>query len=501
MIRLQLKKQKTPFLQSPKFLLQFIGLLGVIAFFYRNAILNTYAWSDDYPTLVDPSSHVKHTLQDLRPGYAVLLTLFEILKTSADLQAIRFISVVSLTLTCFLIWRILLKYDFGASALIGSLVSIATPPFASLVYFATGFGVLIAQSLAALSFYFFARGKTLSSVLGYAFLVSAFLTYPISAWIYIVIATVILVFSTDSLKSAASKFTRDLRKFVLAGIFAFVLAYSYLKVDSDASLNGRVQIISLQNAYQDIKFFITRFLVQSFRFFLYDRPENYQIALQATLTFFVYSLISIYSSRSKGVALKRLILGLVGVVLMSLPYLLLSYNQIEPRFFATTSLFLTLLFFRNIEIIISNTKVKLTTRFNAFSLNVIESTLICLCLVISNQLTTSIYENRVRPITSSTEAFLTQSLTQCSEQEKVAGVVIWERSKPWPSLKYLGMFSQVTDLASDWVPRNATELVLRDPKWQFVVREKIQVMQRTEDLPMNYCVIDMDLFEAYINEK
>jgi len=497
----RLSKKQTLSLRNFTFVFQFLGLFVVLNFIYRNAIVNTYAWSDDYPTVVDPSGHIKHTLRDLRPGYAALLTSFKLVETTSDLQIIRLISITSLTLTCLLVWQILSKRNFGISALIGPLVSAATPPFASLVFFATGFGVLIAQTFAVLSFYCFIRGKIYQSFLGYMFLIFAFLIYPTSSWFFIAIATIVLIFSKDSFKSALRNFTSEARRFVFSGLLAFFLAFAFLKIESGEAPSDRVQVINPQNFDQTIKFFITRFLVQSFRCFFYDRPRNSQIMLEAFIVLLIFVLSLIYSSHSKRAAIKRLNLGIAGVVLMTFPYMLLSYNQIEPRFFTATALFLSLLLFRNFEIILSGIGAKLNIGQNPFGHKFIVSAIICLCLGTSNFLTTNLFENRVRPITNNTRVFLNASLEKCAEQGEYTAIVIGQRSKPWPSFKYLGMFSQATDLASDWVPKNATELVLRESKWKKFTRDNIQVNETIENTPGDYCVIDLNLFEDEINEK
>lgn len=56
-------------------------------------------------------------------------------------------------------------------------------------------------------------------------------------------------------------------------------------------------------------------------------------------------------------------------------------------------------------------------------------------------------------------AFLKNELSACTLQE-VSTVYVQSRDRPWPTKELLGVWSQTTDLASDWVPIPAVRTLL-----------------------------------------
>jgi hypothetical protein len=56
--------------------------------------------------------------------------------------------------------------------------------------------------------------------------------------------------------------------------------------------------------------------------------------------------------------------------------------------------------------------------------------------------------------------FFKKSIAQCDPTELKNGILILSRTKAWPSRQLVGVLSQTTDLASEWVPVNSMKLYL-----------------------------------------
>ena len=100
------------------------------------------------------------------------------------------------------------------------------------------------------------------------------------------------------------------------------------------------------------------------------------------------------------------------------------------------------------------------------------------------------YLNVILPIQNSTKNFVLKELANCSDSQLLAGVVIVERTASWPSRKYLGMFSQTTDLASGWVPPGAIASYIGELTNISVPLKAITWGNASE----NHCVVDLNRY-------
>jgi hypothetical protein len=98
----------------------------------------------------------------------------------------------------------------------------------------------------------------------------------------------------------------------------------------------------------------------------------------------------------------------------------------------------------------------------------------------------------IQPIYDKTTSFMSYQVRSCSDQEILSGVYVHPRETQWPNNPFIGFFSQVTDLASDWVPLNA-------------VRVEIQRSRELDEVDVSWaeegglgCKVDLNQFETEV---
>jgi hypothetical protein len=96
----------------------------------------------------------------------------------------------------------------------------------------------------------------------------------------------------------------------------------------------------------------------------------------------------------------------------------------------------------------------------------------------------------IRPIYLGTNSFINTALESCDQSQIHKGVYVIPRTEEWPSKQYIGMFSQVSDLASSWVPLNAVRVQLGE----FSTFRNSRVPISLGDKNSSGCIVDLNTY-------
>jgi hypothetical protein len=230
---------------------------------------------------------------------------------------------------------------------------------------------------------------------------------------------------------------------------AYILAYIFLKA-LGFSPNPRTDIQSHYDFINTVDWLLTRLFPQTFRPFFVSSPSEMIAAVQVLLFLVLLTTLlkKIYSFRLILLTYTKVFLSLL---ILHLPLILTGYTQIEPRFFVGSSIVVVgLLVFLIMEFLrLHKSQIcRLNTRSKYFAVITLFS--------FSVSYNTFFYFKNIYPIYLSTSSFLKSQISTCTEVDKI---VIEERTDAWPMKPRIGMFSQVTDLSSAWVPVSAVKVL------------------------------------------
>lgn len=480
------------------------GLVIIVSFFliYREAFLNVYAWSDDYPTFINPQDHALHALRDLRPLHSLLLLAWSPMESVSQLSIIRIISIVAVSISSLLTWKILNKVEPNTSNLWAPLIAFSTPATSSLVFFATSYGVLIAQAVALLGGIAISQRDRYAKVFGVFLLSASILIYPLSAVLPIALGLVMLLESPKAFLSNLQKLSGHGFSFVAAALVAFAVSYLALKFFSSEPENQRVGIVKLANLKETTLFFVTRTVPQGFRIFWFDRPSNLLVFVQILLVLCLIFVSFFLNQRSLKLSLMSSLLLICCVVCVLSPMFFFAYNQVEPRLFVSSTFLIILVIYRNYAKFFSTKHNLLLKKRNSTLRRTSSKTLYSSVILLSLLMTNQMFSQGVRPIIENTSVFLQESLDNCVTNNQVEDFIVEERTRDWPSRSYLGMFSQVSDLASGWVPEYALRIkVLEeiglDPGSIDTVTRPNQSLLNSEGT----CLVSLENFELLIGNN
>lgn len=457
-----------------------IGTLLTSLFFvsYSFGLSRDFLWSDDYSAYLNASNSAEHSLRDLRPIHALLtLVLFGSMEHSGQAALVRFLGLFLLIAFTLLAYILLRNFLYPAQALVAAFCIGHSPAIYSSLYWAMGVtSNLTSLIIGALGFLFWARGRWL---LGLIFLVIAFSIYPLTALGGAALIFLIIVIGENTPKEFLFSIRSVLLAIIIGGIFSISLSLLTLKI-LDLKPNDRTDILSTWNRMENAFWFFTRILPQAFRPYLVSSPPLTTAVFQVCI-FIIILLGLIRSWYPLQVVFNKLFQVLVLVVILLSPLPLSGHNQIEPRFFVGTSVFLLgYMFF----LLISKVE-SLMSRNNKNWIRTITVTLIC-SLIISNY---HFFNSKIRPIYSSTQTLLSKQLSVCSKNQLSNGILLMERRTAWPQRNLLGMYSQTTDLASGWVPRAAVVIYAFE---RTSIVPVIFDFNQENELDYKFCVVDLN---------
>jgi hypothetical protein len=442
---------------------------GYLTVIYIFGVFNYGAWSDDFPSLSDPYGHFVHATRDGRPLYGFAIKFFfETFTTVDSLKFVRLFGLVGLILLSDAVLKYLLSKDSSMKVAVASSVAFSLPSFQFSAHWAVAFGMSWTGFLAVVGLFLWERDSIKFKILGSLLFSLSFLIYPLMSFF---IFSVIFV-SWFLNKTSLTLLLIRLRNVFLLLALGFLISFTSSRIILSIlglSYNPRVDLISIADLPSKTLWFVSRPFILSFRPFFIDSPSITIVAVQFAFSFFFLLLLLHFLHLSKVGILKFFLLLSAFIALGLLPLIIATQNQIDVRFLSSNTWLISFIFICATWKVIENNLETRTRILPAVSL------LSVVVLFFGAYSVNDKYLNVILPIQNSTKIFVLKELANCRDSQILAGVVIVDRTAPWPSRKYLGVFSQTTDLASSWVPPGAiasyfseltnTSVPLKSIKW------------------------------------
>ena len=440
-----------------------IRLLSSLYLFlvYIFGVLKFGAWSDDFWSLQDPHAHFLHAVKDGRPIYGWSIEfLFSMFNTVESLKFIRLFGLVGLLLFSDAAIRFLLSKNLPYRVVVASLVAFTLPSFQLSVHWAIAFCMGWTGFLALQGLILWGRGGLRHKFFGLLLFTVSLLIYPLLSFFVFSILFADLYLTSISRSEVYQRIKSVLPLLVLGALLSASFS-RFLLMFLNLEYNPRVQLISLVQIPEKLIWFVTRPLLLSYRPFLIDSPSTLIIGAQVLIFILIFVFLISLTLRQWGKVIYFLLFLNANLVVSLLPFLVTTENQIEVRFLSSNTWLVTFLLV-NFMFSGLTSALKFDKESDARMVAVIS----CAALLFGAYTVNDRYVNFILPIEKVSRDFVAAEILNCSLSELESGVEVVARDTPWPSRKLLGMYSQVTDLASEWVPLGAVSMVLMSDSFQ-----------------------------------
>jgi len=457
-----------------------INPLTWIIVFYVSTTLQPSLWSDDYPALTNPKEFSLSLVSDLRPLWALLHSLYIFIfgtSTFAWLPKVlaAFFLILSYRTAVFMLSKndeYIIKSTFAACLFLPSIsifVHWSTFWQNSLAFFLGIYSLKLSAFLT-------------SSVKNYLF---AFLCFSTSVMIYppSAFASFGILAISVLLRHRYETYIPKSRIFLLitfvSGAASFLIANA-VRVSLGVEAAERVEFLSIQELPEKL-FYLSKLILISFNIFSTARPSD---PIHTAFSFFcVISFLSLLFSNSSAAIKARLIVfgKSVILILFSLcPVLVTRDNQIELRFLAGLTMFVT--FFTILGVI--NVVSVLTQKLKFLGRSTL-APLSFIVLLVAGTTSVDRYSSFFEYNYKRNLSFVQTSLNACNLSMKQKILIV--KVNPPNFSERLGIYSMPSDFVSDWVPLNATRILderLRHLELQLVERSYSRISDDS-------CVLDM----------
>lgn len=438
-------------------LLSFLYLLLVYIF----GVLKFGAWSDDFWSLQDPHAHFLHAVKDGRPVYGWSIEfLFSIFNTVESLKFIRLFGLVGLLLFSDAATRFLLSKNLPYRVVVASLVAFTLPSFQLSAHWAIAFCMGWTGFLALQGLILWGRDGLRHKLFGLFLVTISLLIYPLLSFFIFSILFADLYLTSITRSEVYRRIKSVLPLLVLSALLSASLS-RVLLMFLNLEYNPRVQIISLAQIPEKLIWFVTRPLLLSYRPFLIDSPSTLIIGAEVLIFTLIFVLLISLTLRQWGKVIYFLLFLNANLVLSLLPFLVTTENQIEVRFLSSNTWLVTFLL---VNFMFSG--LASAFKFDKGTDTRIVAVISCGALLFGAYTVNDRYISFILPIEKVSRDFVAAEILNCSLSQLESGVEVVARDTPWPSRKLLGMYSQVTDLASEWVPLGAVSMVLVGDSFQ-----------------------------------
>ncbi len=444
-------------------------------------------WSDDYPTLVDPESHQIHASRDGRPVFGILLQwAFGLARGVDDLWVIRLIALTGILLTCNLVLKQLVSKTIDLRIFVSVVGAFSIASFQISVHWATAFVFTWVAYLSLLGFLHLVNHSWRKKLTGFLFLTICSLTYPILVFFLIPVIFLLWYESDGSWRKLKTDSFWGLFGIFVSAILALVANMVLLRVRG-LDFNDRVSIISFNDVFSQTVWFITHPFVLTFRGYFISSPEP----LQALIGFLIANFLILTGIFLKLKNIKKSLTTYTVLIIFTLlsmtPLFFPDQQQIDMRYVATGTWLISYMLVSSIYLLLT----RITLQKRRFKANHITVLLILIFSLSVNHR----YFNVIQPVYSETKTFISNAIKNCTDSQISNGVYVVARTSEWPSNDYVGMFSQVTDLASSWVPLAAIRIEIQeDPSLK-----DLGVPVVWDDKNDSGCTIDLNKYS--ISEK
>ena len=450
---------------------------------YAFGVFSKSAWSDDYPAILDPGGVGLHAIKDGRliHGWSIDF-FFSHFNTVQSLSVIRMFGLAGLILLNDILIRKFLSVQSSSAVVVASTVAFTLPSFQFSAHWAGAFGFSWTAYLGILGFTLFNENTGLKKSFGYLVFLLSLFAYPLMSFFIFPFIYAVWLIRGAPIKALFRDTMVAIFLFVSGAVISFVLTAIYLNVKGLA-FNDRVALVAIGDIPSKIVFFFTRPFALTYRPFLIESPTLSNLLL--TLILFSSFLIFLFWQKwksFKAVFIHTLTLNLFFIASL-LPLLVTSDNQIEMRLVSANTwlfCFVLVFLFLGLQITIGD-KVNF---FKSKSQVITISFLLLLGFLTINHNFWQLYHE---PFQEKQRFFQTQ-ISSCTDAQIESGIVIKSRTIPWPHKNLIGLYSQSTDLESEWVPVSAVIQYLKDTNTKIVT---LPILVETNTNP-GACVVSLD---------
>jgi hypothetical protein len=463
--------------------IQFRVLSGLyLVTVYSFGIFSRSAWSDDYPSLLDPSGNALFAARNGRPVYGgVAQVLFSQFNSIDALVVIRLIGFIGLLMLNDLLIRNFLRAELSIRVAVAVTIAFTLPSFQFSSHWATAYMMSWSAYLAVLALELSKASRVNIKLLGTLALVCSLLFYPLFSFFLFAYIYALWFVKSQPIKLLITEILRGVYLVIICSGLAYLFSFIYL-TSHNLTFNPRVGLVSISALSDKLFFFVTRPFALTYRPFFIDSPSTK--ALIISLLSFVTLLLLLFWRKNRSFAttfIQFLVFNIV-VILTLTPLIFVSENQIDMRFIApNTWLFAFVVMFslfpKDLERS-GNTKI-----FDKFRIAFLGMSLVAGMISINyNFINLYLTPFHVK------EVFIHQQLAFCSAEKVRSKISIVERTIPWEKRNNIGAYSQQTDLESAWVPIGAVFYYLRNIGLQ---TDSLSIVADEEDQD-NGCFVVLD---------
>ena len=459
-------------------------LMAVYAF----GIFSKTAWSDDYPALLDPSSVALHATRDARLVYGGLIEfLYTQFDSLALLSFIRLFGFLGLLLLNDLVLAKFLKIQNSTSVALATTIAFTLPSFQFSAHWAITFMMCWASYFSILGFVLQDSEKKVARLMGFLFFICSLLLYPLMSFFVIAFLYATWFLRQDSLKTLMMSLKKLFKLIIASTISSYMIAYTYLHFYG-LRFNPRVGVVNIGEVVDKLVFFLSRPFALTYRPYLLYSPSI--VGFLATVGIFMFLLLLLFINRYKsfGIAFKHFLLFNAFVVLTILPLLAVSDNQIDLRFVASN----TWLYVFMCVFLFTHLRHDIESGIRKFIAIFVYPVVGLLLIIGFATINLNFLNNYLGPFEQKQEFFRHQ-ISLCNKELNNQEIIILPRTAPWEKKNLIGIYSQQTDLESDWVPVGALTFYLKDAGFKF---DSLPVIKQEETNGLS-CYVDLG---DYTNE-
>jgi hypothetical protein len=449
---------------------------------YLPGVISTGIWSDDYPSLVEPNAVQEHASRDGRPLYGFALQfMFDSANTLNNLWYIRFFALIGLLLLNDLVIKILNYSRSDLRVVVASIGAFSIASFQVNVHWATAFLFCWVAYIALLGYTLLVKQSKKKKLIGVLFLTLSSLSYPLLTFFILPIVFLVSYEIEGKVENLKKNAIIAFFGITLSALLALLINLTSLKIRG-LSFNDRVSFISIAELPDQIIWFLSRPFILAFRGYSINSPG----IIEALGYFLIVNLLIIVGilvkfNRFSKVLIMYLLLIFFTLLSMA-PLFFPDQQQVDVRYVTVGAWLISYMLISGAFLVLE----KFSVGRHKINRNLV--TIIFLILFFSSINTR--YFSVIQPIYNKTSAFISSEISTCNEQQILSGVHVLPRESDWPSNEYIGLFSQITDLASYWVPLNAVEVEIRKNP-----RLNGASVSWTNDVTSG-CLVDLNRFEA-----
>jgi hypothetical protein len=424
-----------------------------------------------------------HATKDARPIYGFGLLLFFSLANSVEnLWIMRLVGLVGLVLLSDSINRRLLRASGSGWLVFASTIAFTSISFQFFTHWATAFMFPWVAILSLTGLMFWTKESKVSKMIGIVFLLLSLMIYPLLSFFVFSVVFVEWYFTDFNFSNYVAKLKSTILYMGTGSVVLFI-SIALFRVFNPSVLNTRVDFISLSEIPRKFVWFVSRPVALGFRPYFLTSPTFFQLALTALP---ILALLSVFALRKTNFNLlktgKTLLALAVTIAFALTPLLVVGQNQIDFRLVGAVKWLIETLF---IGVLFELLSITFRTHRKAIN-SILAGVLALLALFNVHQ----VFDANFKTHYLQEISFFKKSISMCNPTELKTGILILSRTKAWPTRPLVGVLSQTTDLASEWVPVNSMKLYLSSHS-----NENFRVTGESK-IPngINGCIVRLDDF-------